>query len=86
MIGIVQRDRHISISQRFSHLCTGKDHILHGHTAKLFNPLLTEHPSDRIRYIALAGAVRSHNTRNTVVKLESDLIGKGFKPMYLYTL
>ena len=86
MVGIVQRNRHISIPQRLSHFRPGKDHILHGRAAKLLDPLLTQHPSDCICHITFTRAVRTHNTRNAVMKFERDLICKGFKSMHLNTL
>ena len=86
MIRIIQRNCHIGITQRLSQLCSRKNYVLHGHTAKLFDPLLSKHPSDRIGHVTLAGAVRSDNTRNAVVKLKLNFICKGFKSVFLYTL
>ena len=82
MIRIVQRDRHIGIAKRLTHLRSGEDHVLHGRTSKLLDPLLSQHPSNGICHVALSGTVRTHDTGDAVMELEIYLIGKGFKPVH----
>ena len=76
MIGIIQCDRHVGKSLRFSKLRTSKNNILHRAAAQLLASLLTEHPAHRISDIALAAAVRTDDARNSVVELEQNFIGK----------
>ena len=86
MVGIVQRNRHIGVTQRLPGLCARENDILHTGAPQLFDTLLAQHPPDGIRHIALAAAVGTHNAGNAIVELKVDLVGKGLESVYLYTL
>ena len=85
MVGIIQCDRNIRKTERFSRLRTRKNDILHGRTAKLLDTLLTEYPAYRIGNVTLTGAVWSYDTRDSVVKLEINFVCKGLKALNLDT-
>ena len=85
MVGIIQCDGHIGISQRLAQLCTGENDVLHGATAQLPGALLSQHPAHGIRDIALAGAVGAHYARYTVMEFQLYLIGEGFEALDLNT-
>ena len=76
MIGIIQCDRHVGKSLRFSKLRTSKNNVLHRAAAQLPASLLTEHPAHCIGDIALTAAVRSDDARDSVVELKQNFIGK----------
>ena len=85
VVGIVQRDRDIGISHRFSRFGPGKDDVLHRGASELFDLLLSQHPAHSVRYVALSAAVWAYDSRDAVMKVESDLVGKRFKALYLDT-
>ena len=84
MVPIVQRYGHIGIAERLSGLCPGKNNVLHGSTPELLNPLLAQHPADRIGHIALSASVGPYNTGYAVVELKCYFIGKGFESLHFY--
>ena len=86
MVAVIQRNRHIGIAQRFSQFGTGKNNVLHRCAAQLLDSLLAQHPAHGVCNITLSAAVWSDNTGDSVVELKQDFIGKGFKPVYFYTL
>ena len=85
MIGIVHGNRHIGITHGLPGLRSGKDDVLHGPSAQGFGALFAKNPADRVRYIALSGPVRAHDAGNSVVKLEHNLVRKGFEALYFKT-
>src|SRR4051812_7908702 len=74
-------------ARRLSVASSLKDDVLHVAAAKLFGPLLAEHPRDRVRHIGLAAAVRADN-RGYPATGENYLgiIGERFKACYLQAL
>ena len=76
MVRVVQSDRYISKSLRFSRFGSGKDHVLHTGASKLFYFLLTKYPANSIGNITLTTAVWTYNTGNTIVEFKHDLICK----------
>ena len=86
VVRIVQRNCHIGKAQRFSQLCSGKNNILHGCAAQLFDALFSEHPADRVRDIALSASVRSDDPRDSVVELKPHFVRKGFESLYFNAL
>ena len=84
-VGVVQSDRNISKAKRPARLGPREDNILHRRPAQLLDSLLTQHPPDCIRDIALAAAVRPHNSGYAVMKFKFDLVCKGLKALNLNT-
>ena len=85
VVGIVQCDSHVSISHGLSRFRAGKYDVLHGGAAQLLDPLLAQHPADSVRHIALSAAVGPYDSRDPVMKVKSDLVGKRFKALDLDT-
>jgi hypothetical protein len=52
---------------------------------QLFDLLLAQNPADRVGDIALAAAVGAYDSRDPVMKVKSDLVGKRFKALDLDT-
>src|SRR4029078_4132791 len=55
------------------------DHVFHLVAAQALRALLTHHPRDGVRDVALAAAVRTDHRRHAFVKGELGAIGKRFE-------
>ena len=75
----------ISKAKRPARLRPRKNNILHRGPAQLLDSLLTQHPPDRIRDIALSASVRSHNSGDAVVEFKFNLVGKGLEALNFNT-
>ena len=85
MIRVVEGNGYICTGQRFPQLGSRKNNILHGASAQLLDPLLSEHPAHRIGNIGFPGAVRSHNRRKAVMEFQLDFVCKRLKALNLNT-
>ena len=85
MIGIIQCDGNRSKPQRFTVLCSGKNHILHIAAPQLFGALLSQNPADSIRHIAFSAAIWSDDAGDPIMKFKCDFICKGFESLYFNT-
>ena len=80
-VRIVQCDGNISKAKRPACLCPREDDILHRGPAQLLDSLLAQHPPDRVRDIALAAAVGSHDPGDAVLKFKSGFVCKGLEAL-----
>ena len=85
VVRIVHGDCHIGIAHGLPGLRSGKYNVLHGSAAQGLGALLAEYPADRIRDIALPRPVRAHHACYSVMKLEQNLVRKGFEALYFKT-
>ena len=84
-VRVVQSDGNISKAKRPARLRPREDDVLHGRPAQLLDSLLTQHPPDRIRDIALSASVGAYDSGNTVVKFKFNLVCKGLEALNLNT-
>ena len=82
-VAVVNGQRDGGKSHLLARFGAGEDDILHAFSAQLLGRLLTEHPAHRITDIALAAAVRTDNRSQTLVKGQSNFIGKRFEALQL---
>ena len=85
-VSIIQRYGNISKAKRPARLCPREDDILHRRPAQLLDSLLSKHPPDRVRHIALSAAVRSHDSGDAIVEFKFNLVCKGLKALNFNTL
>ena len=76
VVRVVQGDGHRGEALGLSQLRAGENHVLHAGSPQLLYLLLSQHPADRVRHVALATAVGAHYAGDAVVKLKYDLVGK----------
>jgi hypothetical protein len=72
-------------STRLPGVAAAKDDVLHLVAAQALGALLTEHPGNGIRHIALAAPVRTHDRGDSLVECELRTIGKGLETVNLET-
>ena len=82
-VRIIYIKRDLAVAVRTAGLGAAENYILHRLPAQTFGRLLSEHPSHRVGYIALAAAVRAYDRGYTLAEFEYRFIGKGFKALYL---
>ena len=73
---IVYDKSYLGHSFRLSGRCTGKNNILHLAASQLLGALFTEHPSESIADVALAAAVRTDDTCDTVIQFNIYRVSK----------
>ena len=83
MIRIIQRNRHIRITEWLAVFRTCKNNVLHGRPTKLLGTLLTKYPTHCVGNITLSTSIRSYNPCNPIMEIKYDFIGKRLKSMYL---
>ena len=86
MVAVVKRQRNISKAERLSRLGSGKYDVLHAASAKLLGALLTEHPANRVAYIAFSGSVGSHDRGDAFLEDNLSPLCEGLEPVKLQLL
>ena len=85
-VAIVDRQGDFSTSKGCFGRSSGKDDVFHFAAAENLCPLLPHHPSERIEYIRLPGAVRTDNGTNSGFESESRCRSKGLETFEGQTL
>ena len=76
VIAVIEGDCNGSEALRLSRLRSRENDILHAAGTERPGALFTENPANRVGYIALAGAIRSHDAGDSLVKLKFKFICK----------
>ena len=84
LVRIVEGERHFAVRKGFSVLRAVENNVLHARSAKGFRRLFAEHPTDRVRNVALAATVRTDDTGNAVFELNLLPVGERLKTDQLY--
>ena len=83
---VQKRQRDLCGAQRAALRAACENDVLGLRPAQVPHIPLAQHPTDRVRDIALAAAVRPDNSRHAVIKLNLDFIRKGFEAMRFQSL
>ena len=79
---IIKHKRNFAIRHRFSFFGAVKNNVLHGRAAQQFCRLFSEHPANRIGYVAFSATVRSDYRSNTAFKRYFVFIRKRLEAVY----
>ena len=86
VIFVVKDERDIAVRLRLSSLRSGEDDVLHFDAAKLFCALFTEHPPNRVGYVALSTSIGSHDRGDSAVEFYADFLRKRFEAQHFHSL
>ena len=78
---IVNDNGHFRKPLGFSAFGTGKNNVLHFIPTEAFCTLFSKHPTNSVRNIALAAAVRAYHCRNARIKFQFDFFRERFKTL-----
>ena len=76
---IFKHQRDFAVAQGLALLGAVEDNVRHAGTPEGFRTLLPQDPPHRIADVALAGTVRSHNARDSLIKNDFRPLGKGLE-------
>ena len=79
-------ERHLGHTQRLARVCAVEDDVLHLGATQGTGALLAEHPPDRVRDVALAAAIRPHNSNHPRLEREPRLVREAFEALNLQRL
>ena len=85
-IFIVKDKGNFTVTEGLSALCAAENHVLHAGAAQDFGALLTEHPANRVAYIAFSGSVGSHNRGDAFLEDNLSPLRKGLESVKLQLL
>ena len=80
-VGVVDGQGDLGIALALAAVGAVKDNVLHLGTAQGFGALFTQHPTDRVADIGLAGAVGADDGGDALVEGQFCFIGKGFESL-----
>ena len=82
--GIIEGERHLAERLALARLRAVEDDVLHIGAAHGLGRLLAEHPADGVGNVALAAAVRPHDTGDAVVEFDLGFVGKRLETVEFY--